>query len=437
MTGWGIFILGATLLWGTSASGQIIRVNLDLPTTEDRATNHLEPFMTKPPVRLTLPQVDTSNAQFMVVFYTYGHGDPYIYIMILAHSDGELLYIDRNYDHNLANDGPPELFSKESNEFSFDIASRDDSLQITRFLLLRNANMIDVPDSVVSQRIDSEGNLTPAFVQRAAKLLQHPEFRGQRGTFYWDDRVNLRRGRVHVDGKSYTIGLLDGTNNGRFDDDSGDVKDLLIVDRHSSGRLMTYDASNVFKLTDVISLGNERYKISAVDKYGRWIELKKTDEALKFTFFEALDSSTQNTNFVSEVIPQSIRDSLWNVSFQTIDNSHFSLNTFRGKYILLNFWGEWCKPCLEEIPSLVKIVEDFDTSKVMVVSFLQAVDMQKARQIILEKGMRWNQVLVTQELEEQCQIIAYPTNILLFPNGKNCIRKSSKIDVGFLARYVQ
>jgi cytochrome c biogenesis protein CcmG/thiol:disulfide interchange protein DsbE len=36
-------------------------------------------------------------------------------------------------------------------------------------------------------------------------------------------------------------------------------------------------------------------------------------------------------------------------------NRKVSLDEFRGKIVVLNFWATWCPPCLDEMPSLVQM----------------------------------------------------------------------------------
>ncbi len=37
---------------------------------------------------------------------------------------------------------------------------------------------------------------------------------------------------------------------------------------------------------------------------------------------------------------------------RTLDGGHFDLAAYRGKVVLVNFWGTWCEPCKQETPAL-------------------------------------------------------------------------------------
>jgi thiol-disulfide isomerase/thioredoxin len=50
--------------------------------------------------------------------------------------------------------------------------------------------------------------------------------------------------------------------------------------------------------------------------------------------------------------PASVDSSLWKADFETPAGSPLSMQSFRGRPLLLNFWATWCPPCVEEMPLL-------------------------------------------------------------------------------------
>jgi thiol-disulfide isomerase/thioredoxin len=41
-----------------------------------------------------------------------------------------------------------------------------------------------------------------------------------------------------------------------------------------------------------------------------------------------------------------------NHSFTTASGKKVAWESYRGQWLVVNYWAEWCKPCLEEIPEL-------------------------------------------------------------------------------------
>ena len=55
-------------------------------------------------------------------------------------------------------------------------------------------------------------------------------------------------------------------------------------------------------------------------------------------------------------------------SLQTVDGQPVNLSDLRGKNILLNYWVTWCIPCLEEMPVLEKLYQEYQDQNVVILS---------------------------------------------------------------------
>ena len=118
------------------------------------------------------------------------------------------------------------------------------------------------------------------------------------------------------------------------------------------------------------------------------------------------------------------------VSFKTLDGTPKKLSDFRGKYLLIDFWGTWCGPCVGEIPFIKKAYETYKSKGFEVLGMDNelpdvtaddfAKGLEKVKAFVEKEGVTWTQAQ-TESIkvwyDRRFQIVAWPTMILLDPKG--------------------
>ncbi len=103
---------------------------------------------------------------------------------------------------------------------------------------------------------------------------------------------------------------------------------------------------------------------------------------------------------------------------KTLDGGSLRSRDLAGKVVLLNFWATWCGPCKEEMPSLARLQQHFDSTQVRVVTVTSDLHPQGIKQFLGHLGIELPVLFdEDQELSRVFMVRGLPTTVLIGPDG--------------------
>lgn len=110
------------------------------------------------------------------------------------------------------------------------------------------------------------------------------------------------------------------------------------------------------------------------------------------------------------------------ISLPNPDGEVVALSSLRGKYVLVDFWAQWCRPCRLENPNVVAMYDQYNSQGFEVYGVSLDKTRDKWLQAIDEDGLHWTQVsdlkFWQSEAAQTYNITAIPFSLLLDPDGK-------------------
>lgn len=136
------------------------------------------------------------------------------------------------------------------------------------------------------------------------------------------------------------------------------------------------------------------------------------------------------------------------LTFTDRDGKMHSLKEFRGRVVLIDIWGTWCKPCIEEFPHMRKLQEHYkDNPRFLLMSISCDTKEEKWKDFLQNRGneMTWQQYLITKEgnkvLDKVYYVMGIPRFILIGADGRfissDFLRPSDKEIVEYIDKYLK
>jgi len=143
---------------------------------------------------------------------------------------------------------------------------------------------------------------------------------------------------------------------------------------------------------------------------------KSFDKSLEsYTYYEAVAQRVAGIESTMEgkIIPNF-------TSNATPNGENFELYSLKGKYVLVDFWGTWCAPCIAEMPTVKEYQEKYK-DQLTILGVNSGDSMEKMMAFLDENGYDWQQVLAQNgelDLVLKLNVAGFPTKFILDPEGK-------------------
>lgn len=207
-------------------------------------------------------------------------------------------------------------------------------------------------------------------------------------------------------------------------------KDSLSAKNSINNNDTTNNSVSAFKihLTDQIKRYVEKYPNAETSAYiinMYWFLLDKNDVKLLFSKLGLQAKHSIYGNNVQKSIllfdKANVGTAAPGFTLSDTAGKKISLQNFKGRYVLLDFWASWCRPCRLQNPLMKKAYTVIDKKRIQFISISLDKDRSSWLRAINEDGLSWPQLCdfsgVQGKTAERYGITSIPRNFLIDSNG--------------------
>ncbi len=216
-----------------------------------------------------------------------------------------------------------------------------------------------------------------------------------------------------------------------------DKETLMALEKKKDSVLIefTKDMENAVRKLGVTALAFDALQYFDMNKNYAFIDETAEKFKVEFPDSEMSQSLQRRIDFANSV---SIGKKALDFNVKNIEGTDLRLTDFKGKYVLIDFWATWCRPCRVENPKLIEVYEIYKDLGFEIVSISIDKDLDQWKQAIKRDGLLNHQQVLDSNLSiyKLYSLSTLPSNFLLDKSGviiaKNIDAKALDNQLGLL-----
>jgi thiol-disulfide isomerase/thioredoxin len=127
-------------------------------------------------------------------------------------------------------------------------------------------------------------------------------------------------------------------------------------------------------------------------------------------------------------------------SLEDLQGKMQRLADYRGKWVLVNFWGTWCPPCLDEIPELVSLHNAHQDKDLLVIGIaIDSGSRKKVAAFAKAQGISYPIVMGNRKVTTQFgdEVDVLPVSYLYNPKGELVSFQTGEVTRASVEAYIQ